>query len=249
MTRTVGVDLAASPSKTAVAVVEWRGSGASVTGVAMPADDAVIRELADGAQRIGVDAPFGWPDSFVEFVGRHHRGRTESGLELDDVSHRRPLAYRRTDLVVADLPNGRRPLSVSANQIAHVAFRCAGLLADLGVDDRVDGWAVEAYPAAALTIWGLRPRGYKRVENRPVRAIMVTELDSAAPWLELGDHAQAMIDDDDIFDAVITALIARAAALGRTRRPTPADLPIALREGWIHVPVGGLDELPLGSGG
>ncbi|WP_279101732.1 DUF429 domain-containing protein [Gordonia bronchialis] len=236
MTRTVGVDLAASPSKTAVAVVEWRGSGASVTGVAMPADDAVIRELADGAQRIGVDAPFGWPDSFVEFVGRHHRGRTESGLELDDVSHRRPLVYRRTDLAVTGLPNGRRPLSVSADQIAHVAFRCAGLLADLDVDNRVDGWAVEAYPAAALTFWGLRPRGYKRIENRPVREIMVAELRAAAPWLELGDHAQAMIENHDVFDAVITALIARAAALGRTRRPAPEDLPIALREGWIHVP-------------
>lgn len=236
MTRTVGVDLAASPSKTAVAVVEWRGSGASVTDVVMPADDAAIRELADGAQRIGVDAPFGWPDSFVEFVGQHHRGRTASGLDLDDVSRRRPLVYRRTDLVVAGLPNGRRPLSVSADQIAHVAFRCAGLLADLSVDDRVDGWAVEAYPAAALTIWGLRPRGYKRAENRPVREIMVTELDSAAPWLELGDHAQAMIDDDDIFDAVITALIARAAALGRTHHPSPEDRSIAVREGWIHVP-------------
>ena len=51
--------------------------------------------------------------------------------------------------------------------------------------------------------------------------------------------------DEDV--AVITALIARAAALGRTRRPAPEDLPIALREGWIHVPDSGLDELPLSS--
>ena len=247
MTRTVGVDLAASPSKTAVAAVDWSNSGAKLADLVMPADDAAIRAISDGVQRIGIDAPFGWPDAFVEFISAHHRGGTPSGKRLDDVSHRRPLVYRRTDLVVAGLPNGRRPLSVSADQIAHVAFRCAGLLADLDVDNRVDGWAVEAYPAAALTFWGLRPRGYKRIENRPVREIMVAELRAAAPWLELGDHAQAMIENDDVFDAVITALIARAAALGRTRRPAPEDLPIALREGWIHVPDSGLDELPLSS--
>ena len=42
---------------------------------------------------------------------------------------------------------------------------------------------------------------------------VTAELRAAAPWLELGDHAQAMIENDDVFDAVITALIARAAAL------------------------------------
>ncbi|MFE0751714.1 DUF429 domain-containing protein [Gordonia sp. NPDC058843] len=240
--RTVGVDLSASPVKTAVACVDWHAGGAALTELVVGADDEVIRRLAEGATRIGIDSPFGWPEEFVGFVVAHHHNELGTGRELDDIARRRPLALRRTDLQIVESGLGR-PLSVSADQIAHVAFRCAGLLADLGVDDRVDGWAVEAYPAGALKRWGLTSRGYKRAANAPVLAELVEALGTAAPWLELGDHAETMARDDDAFDAVITALIARAAQLGRTTSPTAADRPVAAREGWIHVPTVGLAEL------
>ncbi|GAB90248.1 DUF429 domain-containing protein [Gordonia rhizosphera] len=239
--RTVGVDLAASPRHTAVAVIEWSGAAARVVDLAMPADDARIADLVVGADRIGVDAPFGWPDDFVEFVVAHHRGELGAGRRLDEIESRRPLAYRLTDRVV--VANGwGRPLSVSADQIAHVAFRAAGLITDLGVADRVNGWAVEAYPAAALKKWDLPSRGYKGVANR-ARLARLTEALAAAPWLELGAHREQMIVDDNAFDAVITALIARAAELGRTRLPDDADRDVAMREGWIHVPECGIGEL------
>lgn len=240
--RTVGVDLSASPAKTAVATVDWLPDRAVLTGLVVGADDAAIRRLATGATRVGIDSPFGWPDEFVDFVVAHHRNRLPVGRGLDDIARRRPLALRRTDLRIVDDGAGR-PLSVSADQIAHVAFRCAGLLADLGVDDRVDGWAVEAYPAGALKRWGLISRGYKRRANVPVLAELVLALQAAAPWLDLGDHAETMARDDDAFDAVFTALIARAAQLGRTTRPDAADRPVAAREGWIHVPTAELAEL------
>ena len=240
--RTGGVDLSASPVKTAVACVDWRADRAELTELVVGADDATIRRLAEGATRIGIDSPFGWPDEFVDFVVAHHRNELPKGRELDDITRRRPLALRRTDLRIVETGVGR-PLSVSADQIAHVAFRCAGLLADLGVDDRVDGWAVEAYPAGALKRWGLISRGYKRAANVPVLAALADALHAAAPWLDLGDHAETMARDDDAFDAVITALIARAAQLGRTTSPDTADRPVATREGWIHVPTGELSEL------
>lgn len=240
--RTVGVDLSASPAKTAVACVDWSSDRAVLTELVVGADDAAIRRRTDGATRIGIDSPFGWPDEFVDFVVAHHGNRLSPGRGLDDIARRRPLALRRTDLRIIDDGAGR-PLSVSADQIAHVAFRCAGLLADLGVDDRVDGWAVEAYPAGALKRWGLTSRGYKRAANAPVLADLVLALQAAAPWLELGDHAERMARDDDAFDAVITALIARAAELGRTTRPAAADRPVAAREGWIHVPTAELADL------
>jgi len=243
--RTVGVDLSASPDKTAVAVLEWFDDRAEVVELAVGCDDAAIRRLVDGATRVGIDSPFGWPDDFVEFVVAHHRGGLPGGRGLDEISRRRPLALRRTDLWVAASGLGR-PLSVSADQIAHVAFRCAGLLADLGVEDRVDGWAVEAYPAGALKRWGLTSRGYKRSANRSVLAELVDALCSAAPWLVLGRHDGLMRTDDDAFDAVITALIARAAELGLTTRPSADDLTVALREGWIHVPECALDSLACG---
>jgi hypothetical protein len=61
---------------------------------------------------------------------------------------------------------GVNPLSVSADRIAHAAFRCAGLLARLAalgepVDRAGSGVVVEVYPAAALRRLGLTHRGYK----------------------------------------------------------------------------------------
>ncbi|MGW5520955.1 DUF429 domain-containing protein [Gordonia sp. NPDC003950] len=233
--RTAGIDLAAAPTKTAVAVIDWADSGARLVDLVIPADDARIHAVVSGADRVGIDSPFGWPDDFVDFVSAHHRGTTPTGRGLDDVSRRRPLALRRSDRHLIEIGAGR-PLSVSADQIAHVAFRCAGLLADLGVADRVDGWAVEAYPAGALRRWGLRSRGYKRSANRAVLTELVVELRTDAPWLDLGAHRAVMERDDDAFDAVITALIARAAALGRTELPAAAARDVAAREGWIHLP-------------
>jgi predicted nuclease with RNAse H fold len=233
--RTVGVDLAASPTHTAVASVEWSTGTARLTDLVVPADDEQIRELARGADRIGIDAPFGWPDGFVDFVVAQQQGDLGRGRELDRIENRRPLAYRRTDRVVVEQGRGR-PLSVSADQIAHVAFRAAGLLADLGVTDRVDGWAVEAYPAAALQEWGLTSRGYKGVARRSVLQASCDALTERAPWLDVAGHREVMMTDDNAFDAVITALIARAAAVGGTHLPDDTDRQIAAREGWIHVP-------------
>ncbi|RPA06255.1 DUF429 domain-containing protein [Gordonia sp. OPL2] len=242
MMRTVGVDLAASPKLTAAASVEWSSGAARLTDLVLPADDGRIRELASGADRIGIDAPFGWPDDFVDFVVAQQRGELTEGRALDRIENRRPLAYRRTDRVVVEQGRGR-PLSVSADQIAHVAFRAAGLIADLGVTDRVDGWAVEAYPAAALKVWGLASRGYKGVARRSQLQTSCAMLTEQAPWLDLSGHREVLMADDNAFDAVITALIARAAAVGGTHLPDGTDRPIAEREGWIHVPHRALSEL------
>ncbi|WP_197718378.1 DUF429 domain-containing protein [Gordonia insulae] len=240
--RTAGVDLAASPRLTAVAVIEWSDRAARLVELAIPADDARIAELVVDAEKVGIDAPFGWPDAFVDFVVAQHRGELGTGRSLDDIEQRRPLAYRRTDRVVVENGWGR-PLSVSADQIAHVAFRAAGLIADLGVVDRVTGWTVEAYPAAALKKWGLTSRGYKGVARRAVLAASYDALVRRAPWLDLTGHRELLVADDNAFDAVITALIARAAVLGKTALPGRADRSVAAREGWIHVPDCALDEL------
>src|SRR5215831_17281551 len=66
---------------------------------------------------------------------------------------RRELTMRRTDVFVRDKLR-LVPLSVSADRIAHVALRCAVLLAKLDASGRpVDrtgaGAVVEVYPAAS----------------------------------------------------------------------------------------------------
>ncbi|WP_275793470.1 DUF429 domain-containing protein [Prescottella equi] len=244
--RTVGIDLAAEPAKTAVATIDWGDRSARVVGLKLGATNDDLVEAVRGADRSGIDAPFGWPDAFVDFVLAHHNREQRRELELSNRAGRLPLVRRRTDRVV-HVVTGIVPLSVSADLIAHVALRCAGLLAWLEVAgvgvDRVDGPVIEVYPAAALQQWGLPFRGYKGSANREKLAQLVASLDEATPYLDLADFRGACEASDDAFDAVVAAVIARAAAVGRTRLPNGVDAEVAGREGWIHLPMGPLPAL------
>ncbi len=101
----------------------------------------------------------------------------------------------------------------------------------------------EVYPAASLKQWGLPCRGYKQPRNPGALPELVTALQAAAPWLELGSHDRLCRTSHDALDAVIAALTARAAALGLTLRPDPELQPQASREGWIALPAVPLTKL------
>lgn len=244
--RTVGIDLAAEPLKTAVAMIDWSERTARIVRLQLGATDIDLVGAVVEADRCGIDAPFGWPDAFVEFVLAHHERRPRRELELSNRPGRLPLVRRCTDRFVHEV-TGIVPLSVSADLIAHVALRCAGLLARLAVEgvdtDRVDGTVIEAYPAAALQQWGLPFRGYKGSANREKLSQMVASFGEAAPFLEFGGFRGACEASDDAFDAVVAAVVARAAAVGQTRLPDAADRDVAGREGWIHLPAGPLSAL------
>lgn len=106
-------------------------------------------------------------------------------------------------------------------------MRCAPLIEGVEV-------AVEAYPDAALRVWVGGPwSSYKR--DAPARR---EEL--LAPLLDVvaldAVQIEACLAFDDNLDAVVCALIARAAALGETLAP-PAELArLAAVEGWIELP-------------
>jgi hypothetical protein len=131
----------------------------------------------------------------------------------------------------------RWPLSVSSDLISIPAMRCAAFLARLKVTDRSgDGRVFEVYPAAALSIWGFPRDSYKR-DQQPARAALLACLRARAPWLELPAPLQARCEaSDDCLDALVAALIARAAALNLTLRPSPEDVEHAREEGWIALP-------------
>ncbi|MEH3155281.1 MAG: DUF429 domain-containing protein [Gordonia paraffinivorans] len=249
--RTLGVDLAAEPTKSALAVLRWRSGTAEVERITLGATDSDIVAAAAGCDRVGIDAPFGWPDQFVRFVVAHHAlgdpdtGGGELPAASDTRDARAGLVRRVTDDEVRDRTR-LIPLSVSADLIAHVAMRCVGLLRALGVTDRVNGPVVEAYPAAALRVWGLDHRGYKGPAKAAILDDLVDELQSRAPWLRLGVSEAAVRGSDDLFDAVIAACIARAAALGRTHLPDDDTAALVRREGWIHLPSGDLEGLAVG---
>jgi predicted nuclease with RNAse H fold len=241
MTRTVGIDLAAQPARTALAVVVWDPGSAAVSELIRPAfDDQIVAAVQD-CDRAGLDVPLGWPAPFTAFITAH-QGDTHA--PLPDADAWRDLAYRETDRVVAESFR-KTPLSVSTDRIGLAAFRGATLLArlrDAGVDVSRDGTGriLEAYPAVALMQWGLGVNGpYKGTDRGRASAnltLLVDALLTAAPWLDLGPHEERCRSNDDAFDAVICALIARAHHLGLCTAPTREQQQRARTEGWIAVP-------------
>ncbi len=221
--------------------MEWAGGEATVRTLQGGVTDAELIDAIRAADKAGIDCPLGWPDAFVDFVGAQRTGSLSPVRA--DAAWRRGLAYRLTDQVVR-VEAGLNPLSVSADRIAYVAFRCANLLASLGmpIDRSGAGLVVEVYPAASLRRWGLTHRGYK-LPGPDALGLLVDSLLAAAPWLSLGPFEPLCRRSHDAFDAVIAALAARAAALGRALEPAPEERGRARREGWIALPTCDLGDL------
>ncbi len=179
-------------------------------------DDSRLFELAERADKVGIDVPFGWPDAFVSAVRGY--GRFQPWPASDTVE----LRFRRTDLFVRQ-ETGRWPLSVSTDRIGITAFRAARLLSTENVDRAGRGKYVEVYPRAARDRFDL--------------SRSVEELLDLAPWLELDAVAAKLcMESEHCMDAVIAALIARASALGLCEAIPGDDLNAAAREGWIVLP-------------
>ncbi|QLQ39643.1 DUF429 domain-containing protein [Micromonospora robiginosa] len=243
---TLGVDLAAADTRTAMATVEWLPGRAVVRDLVLDVSDARIVGAGEHVDKMGLDCPLGWPEPFVALV-QAHRASHVTVADGEGAQWRRRLAYRLTDEVVRE-ETEIIPLSVSADRIAHAAFRCARLLAMLAaaghdVDRGGGGMVVEVYPAAALYRWGLAHRGYKGRGQQVQHADLLTALHDAAPWLDLGAFEGLCRRSHDAFDSVIAALNARAAAIGKAVRPSDEQRPIARVEGWIALPTGPLRDL------
>jgi hypothetical protein len=243
---TTGVDLAAQPARTAVAVIDWRAARARVTHLQVGVDDAAIVSLAEGSARVGVDCAFGWPDEFVAYVAANQRGEAPHP-DHRGLAGRRRLAYRETDRAVQQL-TGRLPLSVSTDRLGLTAMRCADLLsAFAAAGDTIDrsgetGRMVEVYPAAALRLWGVDVAGYKTDPAARVRA--ASNVAAATTRLDLEAEQERLVAaSDDALDAVVAAVIARAHAVGAVHPMPASERDRARREGWIALPKGPLAAL------
>jgi hypothetical protein len=250
---TVGVDLSASPERTACAAIEWEGDEALI---ALPLHgigrDDLNAYLARG-DWIGVGAPFGWPAPMVAALSAYCGEKPWP--ELDNESFR----TRRTDrhlqsTVRAETAIKFSPMSASASGVAVTACRAAQLRED---GYRISGrrfdragadQVLEVSCTAALIIWGLEHKGYKsggriaaeRPEAASARASLIEALEAQAPWLRWADGArEACLESDDPLDAVIAALIARAVAVELAYPLRDEDRDLARREGWAHLPLKG----------
>lgn len=246
---TAGVDLAASVARTAAVEVEWGSSGARIATPATGLTDEDLLLRLASAKWVGIYAPFGWPLAMVRAVAGYSEGGPWPGPDKEE------FRYRQTDLevraaVFAETGEKVWPMSVAADvaalrgcrlaQLRERAFEHSGLRFNRMGSDRV----VEVHPASALSVWGLKDGAYKgsggqdrRPGERQAREALLARLDESAPWLEWGDDArEAFLDSPLVVDAVVAALVARAASLGLTRRPSPEKVDHAEAEGWIHLP-------------
>lgn len=228
---TIGVDLAAQSTETAACVVDWgtkRNPKVRAVSVQWPADDDYLVDLITKRlpqARVGIDCPFGWPTSFAVQL---HRWSTGADWELE---YSTKLRLRLTDRLVRRAVKGSKPASVSASWLGATAMHCARLLtklADSGVEiDRsgTTGRVVEVYPAVARRRWAIVD-GYATGSWIP-------------SWLEIEQADRAKITaprEGHCRDALLAALVARAATIGQTRRPSRRQKALANVEGWIHVP-------------
>ncbi|WP_439944378.1 DUF429 domain-containing protein [Streptomyces sp. BBFR115] len=241
--RTVGIDLSADRSKTAMSVLEWKDGTAVVEPPSLKCtDDVLIGELTGlrPGDRAGVDTPFGWPAEFVRAVGAHFAADLWPGRGQDSERYRKDrLRYRLTDRIVRDqIHPVAPPLPAPFDRIGAMVARWAHLEDELHrrgvrVDRTGRGPICEVYPKASRHCWHLL--------NGPRR---MDALLAAAPWLRCdAPTARAYDASEHAFDALLCALTARAVACGLTAHPEMSQLHNARTEGWIHLPTPG--SLPL----
>ena len=262
----VGVDIAKDAANTAVCTVRWEASAVIVEDIVVGAnDEAVLTAAASpGVAAIALDAPFGWPVAMVAAVSAWYPGGKWAAPK--DVDFR----LRRTDRVTTEKTkvtvlerrsvgeSGLRstvPLSVAADRIAMAAWRCCALLdalsnsgaeivtQGLGTVLPIDGRrrVIEAYPAAALAMWGIPREGYKSKDaaSLGVRGTILAAIEraSAKEWIQWAPGVRERCTaTDHALDAFICALVARAAVLGLVDAAAPADIACAGAEGWIALP-------------
>ena len=175
------------------------------------------------------------PSSFQTFA--HEGFRPWPDLDRDHV------LWRATDRHVRR-STGVVPLRVPADKIGFVAERAARLQARFAAElwdghpapRDGTGRLVEAYPAAALAVWGLPHRGYKNGgEAQSVRSTILDGLAHTLPWLDLAGVWTECLESDHLLDAVISAAIGTLVRLGRAA--PIADPEMAAIEGWIRLPL------------
>jgi hypothetical protein len=264
-TGTLGVDLAAQSRNTAGCVIEWdnRGNGRVHCPHHNYRDEDLLAKLVDTkyVTCAAIDAPFGWPTPFLETITAYQHGGAWPD-PFDSDARVRSLRLRATDCAIYDRLR-LTPLSVSTDRIGIVAMHCARLLAAvqsaLGqpVDRSGKGRILEVYPAASLRSWRISPVDsedpgtYKGNDSaaRTRRGLILEQIArQTSGWLEIHPKVNVVcIDNDDCLDALICALIARAAEQDLLE---PIDDPDgrAPTEGWIRLPKPGSLAL-LGPGG
>lgn len=226
---TWGLDLSTDPRKCAAVAIRWDAGRPHVLEVRKRLTPAMIVDLITSRDaQFAVDVPFGWPDAFIGFVTAH-RDQAQRPPGDRDAWRKETLARRATDDRL--LRYGALPLPAAFDRLGKTAVMWSAIEFDLGEAgirlDRsgITGRVCETYPSAALAAWRL-PKAKPSLEF----------IRQAFPFLTIGnDCASELSTGEDARDALVCALVARAAALHLTVLPGDGVVVRARREGWIHV--------------
>jgi predicted RNase H-like nuclease len=149
------------------------------------------------------------------------------------------LFRRQTDRLVQKTL-GKTPPEVGADRIARTAGAALGMLASvralssrkvpLAWQQGKQSGAIEVYPAATLISRGVAGAGYRAATPAGRRA-RVKILDRLANELEIEPARDVMIEDANLFDAMLCAVAGADYARGLC--VDPPDLPLARKEGFI----------------
>ena len=235
----VGVDCATQEERTGLAygVVDDGGQlelKRVTLGTAGESAAATVAGWIDGADRyvVAFDAPLGWPAALGDALVEHRAG------EALDVEAERMFRRDTDRFVHREL--GRMPPEVGADRIARTARAALELLArirsatdkplPLAWSPGKSSGAIEVHPSATLRSRGISHSGYKgdRSAGRKARAAIFERL---RPELRAEIRVELLTENDDLLDAVVSAVA--AADFARGEAIEPRDRERAAREGWI----------------
>jgi len=205
-------------------------------GTAGESASANICQWIEGREHfvIALDAPLGWPLPLPAALAQHTAGE-RLPISADE------LFRRETDRAVHKR-TGKAPPDIGADRVALIAHAALSLLAavrkraqrpiSLAFSQAQESGVIEVFPAATLIARGAPGVGYKTATSRG-RSARRELLDRLSRELDVTAARDVMIEDANLFDAVVCALAGADFARGLCEPPT--DLERARREGFIWV--------------
>jgi len=205
-------------------------------GTAGESASANICQWIEGAEHfvIALDAPLGWPLPLSVTLAQHSAGQR---LEVSADE----LFRRETDRAVHKR-TGKAPPDIGAGSVALIAHAALELLdavrkraarpVPLAFAQAQQSGVIEVFPAATLIARGANGSGYKPATPRG-RSARRELLDRLSAELDVTVAREVMIEDANLFDAVVCVLAGADFARGLCE--PPADLERARQEGFIWV--------------